>query len=239
MATWTRAMIQDENLNAHFRATSIGKDTNFSKAKKTTTGLGGRKPLSNITHSGQASPPKAVKKNHTKKLDCFVEENSLYSKGDSVGGISIVSQKKAGLGGGGGRRALSDLTNSKKLSLQQESKKSYSKKLNDIAEEECLHNHHECIKSQKSGMDNKFLLKILGFDDDLSMQLSTPCLVPASVPPKVDSSAPLWHLEYDEPPELLSEDWFPSRCQTPEHPITSPFQNRYASSPTLMLLLSP
>ncbi|MCL7034453.1 hypothetical protein MKW94_012038 [Papaver nudicaule] len=236
MATRTLGIIQDENLHAHFRGPS-------------------RKALTNITNSSKLSPHKAAaaasKKNVLKKS---VEQNGLYInpgfinsnvksniKGDAVGGKSKVldGQKKAGLGGGV-RRALGDITNSNKLSVNQESKKDNPKKLNDIAGERFLHDHKKCIKSRNSEMDRKLLLKTLGFDDDFPMQLSKPCIVPASLPPKVDSFSSLKRLEYDEIPELLYEVQSPPRCRTPEHHITSPSMNRFAlSPPTLMLLGSP
>ncbi|MCL7024312.1 hypothetical protein MKW94_007425 [Papaver nudicaule] len=235
MATRTLGIIQDENLHTHFRGPS-------------------RKALTNITNSTKLSPHKtaASKKNVLKKSE---EQNGLYInpgfinsnmkpnfKGDSVGGKAKVSdgQKKAGLGGGGVRRPLGDITNSKKLSVYQESKKTNPKKLNDIAGERFLHDHKKCIKAQNGEMDQKLLLKTLGFDDDFSMQLSKPGLVPASLPPKVDSFSSLMPLEYDEIPELLYEVRSPPRCRTPELHISSPLMDRYAlSPPELMLLGSP
>ncbi|KAI3857739.1 hypothetical protein MKW92_044316 [Papaver armeniacum] len=221
MATRTLGVIQDENLHTHFRGPS-------------------RKALTNITNSSKLSPHKAAsKKNLLKKSDNAMEQNGLYIssdfinsnlesnfKGDAVGGkLKVLSdgQKKAGLGGGV-RKALGDITNSRKLSLNQEPKKNNPRKLNDIAGERFLHDHQKCIRSQNSEMDGKLLLKTLGFDDDFSVQLSKPGLAP--LPPKVDSFISLKPLEYDEIPELLYE-------------ITSPSMNRYALSASLRLLGSP
>ncbi|KAI3979224.1 hypothetical protein MKX01_008236 [Papaver californicum] len=236
MATRTLGVMQDENFHSHFRGPS-------------------RKALTNITNSTKLSPHKAAsKKNLVKKSDNTMEQNGLYInhgfinsnmksnfKGDTVGGKVKVSdgQKKPGLGGGGVRKALGDITNSRKLSLNQETKKNNPKKTNDIAGEWFLHDHQKCIKSQNCEMDRKLLLKTLGFDDDFSVQLSKPRIVPASLPPKVDSFSSLKPLEYDEIPELLCQFRSPPRCRTPEHHITSPSMNRYALSPTLMLLGSP
>ncbi|KAI3977937.1 hypothetical protein MKX01_032314 [Papaver californicum] len=235
MATRTLAVIQDENLHTHFRVPS-------------------RKALTNITNSSKLSPHKAAsKKNLLEKSDNTMEQNGLYInpgfinsnmksnfKGDTVGGKLKVSdgQKKAGLGGGGVRKALGDITNSRKLSLDQELKKNPNK-LNDIAGERFLHDHQKCIKSQNSEMDRKLLLETLGFNDDFSVQLSKPDLVPAPLPPKVDSFSSLKPLEYDEIPELLYEVRSPPRCRTPDHHVTSNSMNRYALSPSLMLLGSP
>ncbi|RZC72421.1 hypothetical protein C5167_035577 [Papaver somniferum] len=236
MAARTLGMIQDENLHTHFRGPS-------------------RKALTNITNSSKLSPHKAAsKKNLLKKSDNTMEQNGLYMnpglinsntksnfKGDAVGGkLKVLSdgQKKAGLGGGV-RKALRDITNSRKLSLNQEPKKNNPKKLNGIAGERFLHDHQKCIKSQNSEMDGKLLLKTLGFDDDFSVQWSKPGLDPALLPPKVDSFSSLMLLEYDEIPELLYEVRSPPRCRTPDHQISSPSMNRYALSASLMLLGSP
>ncbi|KAI3843147.1 hypothetical protein MKX03_008538 [Papaver bracteatum] len=234
MATRTLGVMQDENLHSHFRGPS-------------------RKALTNITNSSKLSPLKAAsKKNLLKKSDN--EQNGLYInpgfinsnvksnfKGETVGGKSKVSDgpKKAGLGGGGVRKPLGDITNSRKLSLKQEVKNTNPKKTNDIAGERFLHDHQKCIKSQNCEMDSKLLLKTLGFDDEFSVQLSKTRIVPASLPPKVDSFSSLKSLEYDEIPELLYEFRSPPRCRTPEHHSISPTMNRYAFSPTLMLLGSP
>ncbi|KAI3936748.1 hypothetical protein MKW92_019195 [Papaver armeniacum] len=226
MATRTLGVIQDENLHTHFRGPS-------------------RKALTNITNSSKLSPHKAAsKKNLLKKSDNIMEQNGLYINPGFINSnmksnIKVLSdgQKKAGLGGGGGvRKALGDITNSRKLSLNQEPKKKNPKKLNDIAGE---HDHQKCTKSQNSEMDGKLLLKTLGFDDDFSVQLSKPGLVPAPSLAKVDSFGSLKPLEYDEIPELLYEVRSPPRCRTPDHHITSPSITRYALSASLMLLGSP
>ncbi|KAI3887344.1 hypothetical protein MKX03_002748 [Papaver bracteatum] len=174
MATRTLGVIQDESSHTHFRGPS-------------------RKALTNITNSSKLSPRKAAsKKNLLKKSDNTMEQNGLYIilgfiNSNMKSNFQVLSdgQKKAGLGGGGGvRKALGDTTNSRKLSLNQEPKKNNPKKLNDIAEDRFLHDHQNCIKSQNSEMDRKLLLKTLGFDDDFSVQLSKPGLVPALLPPK-------------------------------------------------------
>ncbi|KAI3987677.1 hypothetical protein MKX01_028411 [Papaver californicum] len=175
MVTRTLSVIQDENLHTHFRGPS-------------------RKALTNITNSSKLSPHKAAsKKNLLEKSD-----NTTKQNGDTVGGKLKVSdgQKNAGLGGGGGggggRKALGDITNSRKLSLNQESKKKNPKKLNDIAGERFLYDHQKYF----------------------SVQLSKPDLVPAPLPPKV--------LGY----------WLNYISNYVSY-------NRYALSPSLMLLGSP
>ncbi|KAI3907622.1 hypothetical protein MKW98_016266 [Papaver atlanticum] len=219
MATRSLGVIQDENLHTHFRGPS-------------------RKALTNITNSSKLSPHKAAsKKNLLKKSDTTMEQNGLYINPGFINS-NTKSNFKAGLGGGGGvRKALGDITNSRKLSLNQEPKKNNPKKLNGIAGERFLHDHQKCIKSQNSEMDGKLLLKTLGFD--LS---ELPGLVPALLPLKifnVDSFSSLKPLEYDEIPELLYEVRSPPRCRTPDHQITSPSMNRYALSASLMFLGSP
>ncbi|RZC44277.1 hypothetical protein C5167_037226 [Papaver somniferum] len=86
-----------------------------------------------------------------------------------------------------------------------EIKKKNPKKLNHIAGERFLHDHQKCIKSQNFEIDRKLLPKTLVFDDDFSVLLSKPGIVPASSPPKVNSFSSLKPLEYDEIPKLPYE----------------------------------
>uniref|UniRef100_M1AMW8 Uncharacterized protein n=1 Tax=Solanum tuberosum TaxID=4113 RepID=M1AMW8_SOLTU len=74
----------------------------------------------------------------------------------------------------GGRKALTDLTNSSKPSAKQGSKKGLDKKLSaaaaaniptSIAEEQFLHDHKKCIKAQRKVFDMDFFLKEVGLEN--------------------------------------------------------------------------
>ncbi|KAI3936747.1 hypothetical protein MKW92_019194, partial [Papaver armeniacum] len=160
MATRTLGVIEDENLHTHCRGPS-------------------RKALTNITNSSKLYPHKETSKtNLLKKSDNTMEQNGLYissdfinsnlksnfkvmgvtvGRRDAIGGklkVILDGQNKAGLGGGGGgggvRKTLGDITNSRKLSLNQESKKNNPKKLNGIAGERFLHDHQKYFSVQFS-----------------------------------------------------------------------------------------
>ncbi|KAL8519292.1 hypothetical protein ACS0TY_010290 [Phlomoides rotata] len=126
--------------------------------------------------------------------------NFLYS-GTIPGGKTDVAKtdKKGGLGGRkalndisnsrkptafhsvkkekvGGRKALGDLTNSIKLPTKQ-----LGRKLNAVVEENVssckmderfLHNHQECIKAQIKAVDKDYFLQLVGLSNDIIPQPS-------------------------------------------------------------------
>lgn len=74
------------------------------------------------------------------------------------------------------RKALSDISNSGKVRLNEAPKKNLRMKLSAVAEEQLhhpiaiadeqfLHNHHECIKAQTKAMDMDGFLKTIGLDN--------------------------------------------------------------------------
>lgn len=134
--------------------TSVGEKLTASRAQKK-VGLGGRKALTDVTNSGKPSL------HHSKKSNASGGSVNVSKPLSSVGGKSNVSnaQKKVA----GGRKALSDVTNSGKHCPYQPPKKNNSNKLNAITEGQCLHNHQECINSQRRAMDMDFFLRT--FDD--------------------------------------------------------------------------
>ncbi|PIA63039.1 hypothetical protein AQUCO_00200815v1 [Aquilegia coerulea] len=225
MATRGLHMIQDENMNVNHG----GNQTNVSKAQKKLM-LGGSKPLSNITNSGKPSRPNVLKKNLPMKANdvgqlCGYEGATVARQSDVRG-----TRKKAGPSG---RRALADISNSKKLLPHQAVKKTCSMKLDDIAEEGFLHNHQVCIDTMRRGMD------LHCFDDDFLMGLGSPPVLPKSDHPKADFSSPPRFMEYEVVPELLNEsDLSPKGGILDMIPSPSPLHIRY-QSPSLELLMSP
>ncbi|KAI8008079.1 hypothetical protein LOK49_LG07G00358 [Camellia lanceoleosa] len=184
MATQTRGLIRDQNLNVHFDAAPLGLKSNVSKAQKN-GGLGGRKALNDISNSGRPSTLQTSKKHNTKNMISIEEDIGPSKMTSSFGGKRNVS-KAPEKAQAGGRKALSDLTNSgKHPHVHQASKKSQDKKLSVVAEEQILpcnvseeqflHNHQECIKAQGKAIDMDYFLKAVGLDnDDYSMQLGSP-----------------------------------------------------------------
>ncbi|KAF8412220.1 hypothetical protein HHK36_000180 [Tetracentron sinense] len=250
MATQARDLIQDQNFSVAYKGASVEGKNNVSKAHKK-VGHGGRKALIDVTNKGKPSSHLESKKNHSKKLDATGGEidvsKAIPSFGGkinvsrllpSVGGKSNVSKgkEKAGLAG---RKALSDVTNSAKPCPHQASKKDHSKKLNAIAEEQFLHDHQECIKSQTRTMDMEFIFRALGHD--FLMQLPSPCVLSVSRQPKAESPSRYLELEekaelpdechsppqLEEKAELPDEYHSPPQCRTPESLNSSPYRNDY------------
>ncbi|KAL7214279.1 hypothetical protein ACSBR1_026651 [Camellia fascicularis] len=113
--------------------------------------------LNDISISGKPSTLQTSKKHNPKNVICIGEDIGP-SKMTSFGGkrnVSKAPEKEQA----GGRKALSDLTNSGKHP-HQASKKSQDKKLTvvaeeqilpfDVSEEQFLHNHQECIEAQRN-----------------------------------------------------------------------------------------
>lgn len=233
MATQARRLIQDQNFNVHYNVTtpgaSVGGKTNVLKAQRK-GGLGGRKPLSDLSNSGNPALDQAPKKQTSKNLTVIEENSGAYkipndaSKRKSLFKTSEKVQS-------GSRKALSDISNSGKPRLQESSKKNLNMKLSvvaeeplspsAIAEEQFLHNHQECIKAQTKPMDLDEFLKTVGLTNDFSKYLASPWAPPES---------PLEHLELEEMAEQPIQDqptWkyemsceldSPPPCKTPKSP---------------------
>ncbi|XVF84325.1 hypothetical protein PTKIN_Ptkin17bG0027900 [Pterospermum kingtungense] len=194
MASHTVGFIQDQNLNVHYNGASVVGKPNISKAPRK-AGIGGRKPLGDLSNSVNLTPNQTSKKENSKMFS-FAEKEigaskltydsskkkslSKPSEKAQIGGMNDSSRKKSVFKASekvqtGGRKALSDISNSGKPLLQDTSKKNQTAKLatlaenpskcKDIAEEGFLHNHEECIKVQKKAISTNEFLRILGLDD--------------------------------------------------------------------------
>ncbi|GFY83321.1 hypothetical protein Acr_03g0000950 [Actinidia rufa] len=150
----------------------------------------------------------------------------------SFGGKRNVS-KAPEISQAGGRRALSDLTNSGKVRVHLASKKSQDGKLKAVAEEQILphsvveeqflHNHQECIKAQRKGVDIDYFLKTVGLHNDNSIQLASPRVSPPSW--KLKPESPAIYMEMEEMSELLYEDqskWKKTELPSEQTPCGSP-----------------
>ncbi|KAF5731156.1 hypothetical protein HS088_TW19G00761 [Tripterygium wilfordii] len=239
MASQVGSVIQDQNLNTHYNGASAGGKTTISKGVKK-GGLGGRKPLGDLSNSVKPFLNPASKKQNS-NIFSFTEEETGVSK-ITFEASNKKSISKAGdkVQTGGRRKVLSDISNSGKPSLNEASKKNQGTKLNvvvaedkihpsAIAEEGFLHDHNECIKAQTRAMDMDEFLKILGLNNDLvlSKQLETPLATPHLSNLKIGS--PTRQMELDEMDEPIAEtdiswkheslsDLNSPTCQTPRSP---------------------
>ncbi|KHF99151.1 putative dna primase large subunit [Gossypium arboreum] len=127
----------------------------------------------------------------------------------------------------GGRKALSDISNSGKPRLKETSKKNQTSKLTilaenpsepeDIAKEGFLHNHDECIKAQKKAISTNGFLRILGLEDFSKPESAKGTRMPNEMP-----MSPSRYLEVKEMSELLMEDWSPPKCKLSKKLNTAP-----------------
>ncbi|CAH1445537.1 unnamed protein product [Lactuca virosa] len=141
-------VIQDQNFSVHFNGVKTVQ-------KNRVGGLGGRKALNDISNSGKPPALNTSRKQNPKNVIPIGEDL----------GVSKKTQVS-------GRKALGDLTNTvKPLTQQQQSSKKKNQGKNSIAvaEERFLHNHDECVKSQKKSLDLDFdqFLKNIGLHEDV------------------------------------------------------------------------
>lgn len=213
------ATLQDQNIRIHFDGASLfGKNDTF-KALKKGGGLGGRKALNDISNSAKPSSLQASKKNYSTSVISIGKDLNATKNKFSAGtkdNFAIVPDK-------GGRKALTDLTNSSKPSAQHGSKKGLDKKLSvaaaaniptSIAGEQFLHDHEKCIKAQRKVIDMDFFLKEVGLDNDIPVQLVASPYAPKHSMKSMSSmyllETPLKkHFEVEEVPELLIYDQVP------------------------------
>lgn len=151
----------------------LGAKTNVSKSQKNGGGLGGRKALNEMSNSGRPSTLHSSKTHNSKNVISSGGEIGSSKILSSFGGKRNVS-KAPGKVQAGGRKALSDLTNSGKPRVQQSSKDSCCNKLSavveeqilshNVTEEQLLHNHQECIKAQRKGIDIDYFLQSIGLE---------------------------------------------------------------------------
>lgn len=210
MATHAGRLTQDQNFNVHFDGSLVGGKNNGCKAQKKGGGLTGRKALNDISNSGKPSALQPSRKHNSLNVISIGEDLGVPKKASA-----FKTSEKAQVGG---RKALGDLTNSGKPSGQNIlKKKNQDKKLlavaeeekfpNAIADERFLHNHHECIKSQRNAVDRDYFMKTIGLDDDISVPSLAPRSCSQSRKYKVgQDDSPVKVFEMEELPELMTED---------------------------------
>ncbi|KAJ4953618.1 hypothetical protein NE237_030450 [Protea cynaroides] len=194
----------------------------------------GRKALTDVTNSGEPSRHLATKKD-SKRLS-FTGGSSNVSKHLSSIGIKTNPSKYQEKSGIGGRKELSDIVISGKPCLRQALKKTCAKNLNAIAEEQCLHDHQQCINSHRRAMDIDFLSMMTpGLDN---VEIASPGGLSLLKQSKADS--PPRYLELKEIPGLLDECLSPLQCWSwaPKSPKTSICWTAHPS-PNLMLKGTP
>ncbi|CAN4085860.1 unnamed protein product [Withania somnifera] len=209
------ATVQDQNISINIDGTSLfGKNDTSKVLKKGGGGLGGRKALNDISNSAKPSSLQASKKNYSTSVISIGKDLNAAKNKFSAG----TKDNFAKVPDKGGRKALTDLTNSSKPSAQHGSKKGLDKKLSaaaaanvptSIAEEQFLHDHKKCSKAQMKVMDMDFFLKEVGLDNGISVQLvASPHASKLSMESMLETPVKK-HFEMEEVPELLIYDQVP------------------------------
>lgn len=230
MASQLGGLIRDQNLNVHFNGASAGGKSTISKAPKK-GGLGGRKPLGDLSNSVNPTPNQSLKKQNSNIFSDNVigaSKSKFTIDGSKKKSFSKAPEKLQA----SGRKALSDISNSGKSHLCEAPKKNLNAKLSvlseedlsAIAEEGYLHNHEECIKAQTKAMDIDEILRTVGLDKGFLKQAAPPQLS------KLMSASPPRYSELEELPgdRLDLSPWKYDRFSDLDSPCTSPKSpNRY------------
>ncbi|WCJ36696.1 hypothetical protein M5689_017880 [Euphorbia peplus] len=203
----SRGVIVQEN--------SVGWNTNISKPPRKGM-LGGRTPLGDLSNSLKPSLNQAAKKQNSGLFplsETGASQNVIKKKG-----INAQASKKVQPSG---RKALSDISNSGRRNLNEGSKKNSRAKLsvlaeepidaNEVAGEQFLHNHKECIKAKARPMDLDLFLQTIGLDNDFSKQQASP----------KSYQSPPRHLQLEEMSEEPWKNKFCSELDSPP-PLRSP-----------------
>ncbi|KAH9656410.1 hypothetical protein KPL70_022685 [Citrus sinensis] len=210
-------IIHDQNLNIRSNAAAGGKST-VSKASKK-GGLGGRKPLADLSNSVNLTLNQSLKKQNSNNFaDRLIgaSKSKIRIDGSEKKSFSKALEKLQT----SGRKALSDISNWEKPHLHEED-------VSDIAGEGFLHNHQECIKAQTKAVDIDEILRTVGLDNGFLKQaepLQLSELMPVS-PPR--------YLELQELPEEQLEDPSPWKYDRFSD-LDSPPPCRSLKSPNLL-----
>ncbi|KAM0990559.1 hypothetical protein ACFX2C_009060 [Malus domestica] len=215
MASTLGALFQDQNLSVHSKGASlVGKGDALKTTKK--GGLGGRKPLGDLSNSGKpAALTQASKKQSSKVIICGDASNNK--------GLSKASDKVQT----STRNALRDISNTRDAPVKNNTKQRVMPKQpvcpDNIAEEGFLHNHQECMKAQDMDEIHQFrqFLMALGVHSDSSEKLTSSCA--SSQPSKSEPQSPSKYMGLEEIPEDRNP-WqsdnleSPPPCKSPKSP---------------------
>ncbi|KAK6121882.1 hypothetical protein DH2020_044397 [Rehmannia glutinosa] len=215
MATPAHRLIQDQNLNVLYNGPTPGGKADIAKADKKGR-LAGRKALNDISNSRKPTVLHSVKKDNSASV-ISIEKDPVAVKAK----LSKATEK----GKVGGRKALTDVTNSVKPPPPKQGP-SFGRKLNAVAEENVvscmaeerfLHNHQECIKAQAKAVDRDYFLKSVGLNNnDIPMQISARRTLPLS---SKEAESNTKHLEMEEIPlqDQVLQCCSPA-CRSPQSP---------------------
>ncbi|RDY12945.1 hypothetical protein CR513_02198 [Mucuna pruriens] len=212
MAARTGRLLQNQNLNVHVNGAGTVSGKDFTGQRKARAG--GRKPLGDLSNAGNLINQFDGKKtldgsSNTGKTSVSQAPKLLKSK--NLESDKRIASKASEKSLTRSRKALSDISNSGKQHVP-EIKNKNTLKLSSlieeslhpsaIAEEQILHDHKKCIKSQFETAHVNQFLKTVGLEDDSDDHTTISFELSAISKLNKSESA---YLELEEVPEQLPE----------------------------------
>ncbi|XP_058740407.1 protein PATRONUS 2-like [Vicia villosa] len=231
MAARTIRLFQ-ENVND---AGTMSAKTDFTGQRKSK--VGGRKPLGDLSNSVKPVDGKKVLNGSFNTVKPSSQTSKLLkSKKNCIPAIvnkDVEMDKKTGSKASkksntGGRKALSDISNSAKAHVHDVKNKNSLKTgsftgkdlhPDEIAEERMLHDHEKCIKSQTQTLDIHHFFKTVGLENDSDDDMNISFEPLAFRKPEYEST--LFKLEevpeeYFDMPPLSAGHGSPVYCKSPK-----------------------
>ena len=144
----------------------------LSNAGKPINQAGGKKALDGSLNLGKPSVTQPSKQLKSNNLTVIMNDEAVSAKAKNLESSRITANKASEKSRTGSRKALSDISNSGKPRVPEIKNKNSLKPLREeplhpsaIAEEQFLHNHQECIKSQFGAVDVHHFLKTVGLEN--------------------------------------------------------------------------
>ncbi|KAK7279916.1 hypothetical protein RJT34_24977 [Clitoria ternatea] len=228
MAAQTGRLLLDQNLNVHINgAGNVSGKTDLTAGQRKGRAVG-RKPLGDLSNAGK--PINQVDGKKALDGSLKLKKPSVDLKSKNLESNKRTSSKASEKSHTGGRKALSDISNSGKPLVPEIKNKSTLKPSlwveeslppSAIAEERILHNHKKCIKSQFEAVDAHHFFKTVGLEDDSDDYMTIASELPAIRKLKSKSA----YLELEEVPErflevktVSAQHGSPAHCRTPSLP---------------------
>ncbi|CAJ1977017.1 unnamed protein product [Sphenostylis stenocarpa] len=225
MAARTGRLLQNQNLNVHVNgAGSVSGKADLPGQRKGRAG--GRKPLGDLSNASNLINQFDGKKALNTGKPSANQAPKLH-KSKNIESDKIIVRKASEKSLTGGRKALSDISNSgkpqvpaikNKNTLKSSSLIEESFPPSAIAEEQILHDHKKCMKSQFETADVQQFFKTVGLEDDADDHMAISFELPAISKLKSESA----YLELEEVPErfpemqsLSAQHGSPAHCKTP------------------------
>ncbi|KAL5195241.1 hypothetical protein HKD37_20G057145 [Glycine soja] len=207
MATRTGRLFQNQNLNVHVNGGgTVSEKADLTGQRKVRAG--GRKPLGDLSNAGNLINHFDGKKGldgslYTGKPSVSQAQAPKLHKSKNLESDKRIPASEKSLTRS--RKALSDISNSGKPQVPEIKNKKTLKPLEEslppsaISEEQILHDHKKCIKSQFETADVHQFFKTVGLEDDDHMAISFEL---SGISKQKSESA---YLELEEVPEWLPE----------------------------------